>query len=359
MNFLFIVQGEGRGHLTQALALKTILEKKGHKVVEVLVGKDKKRNLPIFFVEKIKVPVSNFFSPDFATTKKIRTNIWKSFFINLFKIPIFIRSIFFIRKKIKESNPDIIINLYDFLAGFSNFVFSFKKPFVCLANQYIFLHPDFEFPLTESKIEIKAMNLYNKITCLKADKIFALSLEKKEDILNKKIIVIPPILRPEVFLETSKKENYICGYLMNQFLVDKIKELHQKNPKEEWHFFWDKKDADEITVFNKTLFFHRLNDFVFLKYLSSCKGFIGTAGFESLAEAIYFEKPVAMIPTHIEQACNAFETEKNGAGIVLNDFDLEKFLNYIPKYKPSTAFKKWVESGEDKIIKEIENIRKK
>ena len=39
LRFLFIVQGEGRGHLTQALSLADMLRRHGHEVVEVLVGK--------------------------------------------------------------------------------------------------------------------------------------------------------------------------------------------------------------------------------------------------------------------------------------------------------------------------------
>ena len=35
MKFLFIVQGEGRGHLTQAITLESILRRSGHEVVEV------------------------------------------------------------------------------------------------------------------------------------------------------------------------------------------------------------------------------------------------------------------------------------------------------------------------------------
>jgi len=33
MKFLFIVQGEGRGHFTQALAMEEMLYRNGHKVV--------------------------------------------------------------------------------------------------------------------------------------------------------------------------------------------------------------------------------------------------------------------------------------------------------------------------------------
>jgi UDP:flavonoid glycosyltransferase YjiC (YdhE family) len=52
--FLFVVQGEGRGHLTQALALQDILHNAGHKVVAVLVGKSY-RKIPDFFITKMKL----------------------------------------------------------------------------------------------------------------------------------------------------------------------------------------------------------------------------------------------------------------------------------------------------------------
>lgn len=49
MRYLFIVQGEGRGHLTQAISLKQMLEHNGHEVVAVMVGKSKKTSTPRFF----------------------------------------------------------------------------------------------------------------------------------------------------------------------------------------------------------------------------------------------------------------------------------------------------------------------
>ena len=54
MKVLFIVQGEGRGHLTQAITLEEILRRNGHEVVEVLVGKSNTRRLPGFFNRSIQ-----------------------------------------------------------------------------------------------------------------------------------------------------------------------------------------------------------------------------------------------------------------------------------------------------------------
>ena len=70
MKFLFIVQGEGRGHLTQALTLEEHLLREGHEVVEVLVGKSRNRELPTFLRQKLKAPLSRFESPNFLPTPK-------------------------------------------------------------------------------------------------------------------------------------------------------------------------------------------------------------------------------------------------------------------------------------------------
>ena len=60
MRYLFIVQGDGRGHMTQAIALSDILRRNGHEVVEVLVGKSKVRVIPDFFYQKIGAKVRTF-----------------------------------------------------------------------------------------------------------------------------------------------------------------------------------------------------------------------------------------------------------------------------------------------------------
>ena len=54
MKILFIVQGEGRGHLTQAISMEKLLRSNGHEVVEVLVGKSESRRLPGFFIRNIQ-----------------------------------------------------------------------------------------------------------------------------------------------------------------------------------------------------------------------------------------------------------------------------------------------------------------
>ena len=87
MKILFVIQGEGRGHLMQALSLRQKLEKEGHQVVGALVGKSPARHLPDFFTRRIGVPVYPFESPNFlpAAANK-RVNLLWSFLYNLLRL---------------------------------------------------------------------------------------------------------------------------------------------------------------------------------------------------------------------------------------------------------------------------------
>ena len=119
MKFLFIVQGEGRGHLTQAITLESILRRSGHEVVEVLVGKSESRRLPGFFNRSIQAPIKQFVSPNFLPThNNKRVNLTRSVLYNLMKLPTYAESIRFIYRRICETKADMVINLFQASSGF-------------------------------------------------------------------------------------------------------------------------------------------------------------------------------------------------------------------------------------------------
>ena len=111
MKFLFIVQGEGRGHFTQAITLEDMLLRNGHQVVEVLVGKSSSRTLPGFFNRSIQAPVKRFTSPNFLpTAENKRADLKKSFAYNLIHVPEYFRSMCYINQRIKETGAEVVIN---------------------------------------------------------------------------------------------------------------------------------------------------------------------------------------------------------------------------------------------------------
>ncbi|MDR0427994.1 MAG: glycosyltransferase [Dysgonamonadaceae bacterium] len=354
MKFLFIVQGEGRGHLTQSIALKEMLSRNGHQVVAVMVGRSNRRELPGFFSKNMNVPIFRFDSPNFlpsANNKK--TNIWISIAYNLLKTPAYIRSIYYIRNKIKRLNADVVVNFYDMMGGLTYAVHPPKIPYISVAHQYFFMHPEYKFP-NENKAELKMLMFFTRITCIRSSKLFALSMAKKDNIPNHHITIVPPLLRKEILEITPENGDYLHGYLLNAGYAEEIIDYQKEHPQIKMHFFWDKKNAPEETVINNNLVFHKLNDKLFVDYMRGCQAYATTAGFESVCEAMYLGKPVLMVPTHIEQSCNAHEASLVGAGIVSNTFNLDALINYIPHYREQNEFQEWAKQTEHYWMKEFE-----
>jgi len=353
MKYLFVVQGEGRGHLTQAIALREILTKNGHEVVAVLVGKSNRRELPSFFLKAIQSDVLRFESPNFLpASKNKQTKFWTSIVYNLLKTVTYLKSIHFIRQQITSRNVDIVINFYELLTGLTYALFPPKVQYICIAHQYNFLHPEYQFP-KENKIELMLLRFFTRITCLRASKILALSIKNMGNIPERKIVVVPPLLRKDVLEATVSDGNYIHGYMLNDTYADEIIRFQAENPNVIINFFWDRKGVEDRTDINEHLSFFRLNDRLFIDYMAGCRAYATTAGFESVCEAMYMGKPVLMVPTHIEQSCNAYEAALSGAGIVSDDFHLEKLLEYIPHYQKNADFREWVKQAHEYIIQNV------
>ena len=166
MKFLFIVQGEGRGHLTQAITLEEILRSNGHEVVEVLVGKSNSRRLPGFFNRSIHAPVKRFVSPNFLPTpSNKRVSLARSVAYNLMKLPTYINSMNYIHRRIEASGADMVINFYELLTGLTYFLFHPSVPQVCIGHQYLFLHKDFEFPKADP-VSLLLLKFFTGLTSL-------------------------------------------------------------------------------------------------------------------------------------------------------------------------------------------------
>jgi uncharacterized protein (TIGR00661 family) len=348
MKFIFIVQGEGRGHMTQAISLADMLKNEGHEVSHVLVGKSKQREIPSFFFQKIKSEVTLFESPNFIVdSKSKKINLGKTILFNLFWITRFLKSLKLINKIVKQSQPDVIINFYDILAGLYSLTYRPKVKYVCVGHQFLLNHPEFVFP-KGYKIDKILIRINSAITSFGADLHLALSFRPMPDVAKKKLFVVPPLLRLEATRLLVENKGYILGYILNASYGEEIEKWHQQHPERELHIFWDKKDAPEELQITPKLTFHKINDEKFLDMMSKCGAYCSTAGFESICEAMYLGKPIMMVPSygHFEQECNAVDATIAGAGISNKVFDLNPFIVYIPKHKDIMAgFRLWADSS--------------
>ncbi len=356
MKFLFIVQGEGRGHLTQAITLENALRHNGHQVVEILVGKSKSRALPDFFNKNIQAPVQQFVSPNFLPTPaNKRVCLTSSIIYNIIKTPAYITSMHFINKRIKETGAEVVINFYELLTGLTYFFYRPSVPQICIGHQYLFLHKDFKFPqnLSGNKLILK---IFTQLTAIGAKEYLALSFHSMDYDEKHHIRVVPPLLRREVFEQIPTNGNYIHGYMVNSGFSENILEWHQRHPDISLRFFWDRRNEPKIKNIDQTLSFYQLDDKEFLKQMAGCKAYASTAGFESVCEAMYLGKPIMMVPAHIEQECNAFDAANNGAGIADNNFDLSRLLAFTSTYQPNPEFVEWAKSAEYKIVNALETL---
>lgn len=356
MKILFIVQGEGRGHFTQAITLEDMLLRNGHDVVEVMVGESSSRTLPGFFNRNIKAPVKRFISPNFLPTgDNKRANLTKSFAYNLLRMPEYVRSMSYINRRIKETGAEVVINFYELLTGLTYAIFRPSVPYVCIGHQYSFLHSDFNFP-DKSPTQLWMLRLFTRLTALRSSKKLALSFREMEPDVEHKVVAVPPLIRQEVTAIQPEEGNYIHGYMVNSGFADSVGDFHAKHPEIPLKFFWDKADAGEVTRVDETLSFHQIDDVKFLNGMAGCRAYASTAGFESICEAMYLGKPVLMVPAHIEQDCNAYDAMRAGAGIVSDSFDLEPLLRFVGKYSPNRNFVYWVRSCERRIVLELEKL---
>lgn len=250
----------------------------------------------------------------------------KSVGYNVLRLYTYMGSIRYIDRMIKETGADVVVNFYELLTGLTYLFCRPKAMMVCIAHQYLFLHPDFSFPKLNT-VSLSLLKFFTRVTAIGATKKLALSFRKMREVPADKMVVVPPLLRKEVINKTPRKGNYLHGYLLNSGFSEEVKEWHVAHPEVSMHFFWDKKGAGETTRVDSTLSFHQLNDIRFVKYMANAKAYATTAGFESVCEAMYLEKPVLMVPTHIEQACNAYDASLSGAGAVADRFDLDALLH--------------------------------
>jgi uncharacterized protein (TIGR00661 family) len=357
--FLFIVQGEGRGHLTQAISLADMLRRHGHEVVEVLVGKSHSRELPDFFREKMNTSIRIYDAPSFIFgNNKKHIDMVKTFLYNASpqKLKKYGDSIELIHNRIKEQAPDIVINFYEILPGFTQLRFRIDVPFVNIGHQYMLRHPDY---VNGRGDQLMVLRLHSILCSIGATKILALSFYPMKSHVRERVTVVPPLLRKEVLELTPSTGDYILGYMLNQGYENEIRAWHKKHPEVKLHFFWDKKDAPAELVVDDTLTLHTIDDELFLKYMAGCRGYITTAGFESVCEALYLDKPVMMIPAHIEQEVNAADALSIHGGITGNKFDLSRLLEYMDKERTfqAAAFQEWIRSAENVFIGQLTSMR--
>ncbi|MPR34320.1 glycosyltransferase family protein [Salmonirosea aquatica] len=359
MKVLFIVQGEGRGHLTQAVSLRQILHSAGHEVAAVLVGQARGREIPAFFLEQIQAPVHPFLSPNLLYNgNKGSICVGRTIRTHLMRASAYMASLREIHEQVEAIQPDLIVNFYEVLGGLYKFVYRPEVPMVCVAHQYLLLHPQFPFP-KNSWLARQIVNFNTRLTALGATQKLALSFRCFARETEYGLTMVPPLLRREMKKSEPTDEGFALVYMTHPSLSRQIVAWHEQHPELCLHCFWDNSDAPEEQRIDDTLTFHRLNGPKYLRMMASCKALVTTAGFESVCEAMYLGKPVLMVPVpkHFEQACNAIDGVLSGAGASSRTFDLSVLTDFLPYFQsPKVEFQAWCQESDRLFVKHLEAV---
>ncbi len=359
MRYLFLVQGEGRGHMSQALALSEMLARNGDEIVHTFIGESIRREVPGYFINGMNSKVQKIHSPNFILDDQNKSlKLYRSVFYNALFLKTYYKSLQTIEKAVNKYRPDVLINFYDFLGGFYYRLFRPKIHHVVIGHAFLTGHP--EFPLAKGRpFEKRLFMTNNLLTSMGAVKRIALSLRPLKPRTTGKTVVAPPLLRDKVLQLHTKNEPFLLAYMVNDGYAEELIEWHRRHPGTMIHCFWDRKGYNGIYDLDDNLRFHPLDEAIFLDHLSRCSGYATTAGFESVAEAFYLGKPVLTVPVkgQYEQACNALDAVHSGLAIKADKFDLSSLTRFLDK-KPaaSSNLKAWMGQAKDIILPELHNL---
>lgn len=362
--------------MTQAMAMYQLLTKMGHEVSDVVIGVSSRREIPHFFHQQIHCPIHRVQSPNFVTDSKQKSiRIWATISQNLQQATTYWHSLLRVKAIVDKSQPDVVMNFYDFLGGLYNGLFRPKVYFMTIGHQYLIAHPDFPFA-PGAAISKFFFKLATKLTAWGARDQIALSFRPyAQDKTPTSIRVWPPLLRTKIKDISSKRGDFYLTYLVNPGYADDVKAWAESNPDVKIEVFWDQKGQKEPYHPLENLCFYPLDESLFLKKMATCKALACTAGFESVCEAMYLDKPVMLVPVagQYEQACNAMDAVISGAGMASDFFDFAGFERYIKENQSNedsesifhdwldrqeTLVECWLDSLENQIELEDQKITK-
>ena len=343
---MFTVQGEGRGHMTQAISMSQILRKAGHEMVAVLAGRPNGKSWPAFFESAFPVPVTPIQSPIFTLKNGKSVDVPGTLAVFARGLGDYSRSLHAIHETINDTKPDLIINFLEPLMGFYNFTHRHLPPTISLGHQFMMEHPEF-VRLRGYVTQQAAMRRFVGMAGARSIRT-ALSFYEATDYPNKQLFVSPPLLRQQLFqLEPDPNGKFILAYMVNEGYAEEIRHWHQAHPKVPIHCFRNQPEAPKEERVDDTLTFHQLDGEKFLKMMAACRAVACTAGFESVSEAAYLGKPILVVPVenHVEQMGNALDAEKAGLAIWDRHFDLARLLDFTSG-TATRRFRDWVDRAE-------------
>ena len=337
-----MVQGEGRGHLTQALALAAHLRDAGHEISRVLVGVSPSRVLPAYFAGAFDAPVQPFAAPtQVPAPDGRRLSVRRTAADLVRRMPDFVESLRSVALAVERA--DVVVNFLDLIGGLALGGGRRGPPVVAVAHNHVFRHPSLAKQPGPGYLR-RAVLSYADATARGASIRIALSFDPLPDDPGRPLQVAPPLLRPGLETLHPTDSGYLLAYALNPGYGRELAAWQAQNPEVETHCYVEG-GARVAPGAGPGFHAHDLDEEGFLHHLAGCRAYVGSAGFESLCEAHWLGKPVLAVPTegHFEQALNAWDARRCGIARPGRYTDLPDFWAdpRPPTPEAVQAFRSW------------------
>src|SRR5262245_61124401 len=143
MKIMFTVQGDGRGHMTQAMAAAQTLESHGHEIVAVTVGTNPSRTIPEFFAREVDNRLDRIASPGFSFQRARGVSTLDTLRQTISGLNHYRESLATIAETIERTQPDLIINFLEPLTGLFNLLRPHQIPVISVGHHFMLDHPEF------------------------------------------------------------------------------------------------------------------------------------------------------------------------------------------------------------------------
>ncbi|HKJ02481.1 MAG TPA: glycosyltransferase family protein [Longimicrobiales bacterium] len=364
LDVAFVVQGEGRGHMTQALAVRDVLVDAGHRVVAVYLGTSPIHPAPEYFAarmegtEAMTVPVIRFPAPTLVADGRRRgMSATRTAAYNARRLPAYVAAGLAMRRSLRAHRPDVVVNFFDLVAGFVH-AFTWwpaPPPRVALAHAYLMRHPG-AGPPPPGAAGRMGLEALSRIAAAGAGAPVALSFDELPDVPG--VRVAPPLLRPGLDRVDPEDGGYLLAYALNGGYAREVAEWQARNPAVPVHCYVSGGGEGLGLAPSPGFHLHDLDDEGFLRHLARCRAYAGTAGFESVCEAFYLGKPVLAVPVdgHYEQAFNAADIRRAGVARTGTFQDLDRFWADppVPPEARVRTFRTWVARAPDILVRAVE-----
>ncbi len=334
MRIVYGVQSTGKGHLSRLLGLLPLFQRDGHELLVLITGR---WDPPKYFLDAISGVRHRRF-PGLPMVADQAGAISKRGTVKAFatQLPKLLNSFHKANRLISAFDPDLIVSDFDPVTG---------SPFVApnvykigIGNCIAAVRWDVEHPagLRRERFSARVVDrlgtsgLDVRLTC----HFYPLDAE-----------CLPPILRPETLAMKAENRGHLLVYYAFPELLAPVIAYAERHPATPVIIYGQRARSRGLPPNVRV----EMDSSRFLGDFAACDAFVGTAGFQSIAEGFYFGKKLVVQPIegHYEQMWNATELEKHGMGRWCRG-DLEEALGQSVDAALHDELVPWYRSGAER-----------